>query len=137
LEAALARLGFLQTPQLRARELLDLAAFRADQVLAHRLLSVRVLVALAALAGIVRGVQAAPPPHLERTVARRLADAAAPVPRPRLDVLDRQVVSTREDDRRDRFALLRHRQALVAQVSAEEVREAHARGLEKGNRYQQ
>src|SRR5690606_40016872 len=55
LEAALARLGFLQTQQLRARELLDLAAFRSDQVLAHRLLSEQVLVALEVLPEIVIG----------------------------------------------------------------------------------
>src|SRR5690606_39858687 len=100
LPISLARLGLLQPQQLRARELLDLPALRADQVLPHGLLPEQMLVALEALAEIVFRDQATLHQHLERAIDRRLADPLALLTQPGLDVLDGQVLRTREDDLR-------------------------------------
>src|SRR5690606_9020478 len=105
---------------------------RPHPVLAPRHLPEEMLVPLAPLPDVALRHQPALHQHLQRAVDRRLADPLAPLPQRSLDLLHRQVLRRREDHLRDGFPLLRDRQALVPQVTPEQMHECHSRASGAG-----
>ena len=79
------------------------------------------LVALEALSEVVLGDEAAAHEEVERPVDGRLADALAAVAQDGRDVVDGEVALGAEDDVGDDLALVRHRQADLAQIPSEET----------------
>ena len=110
-----------------ALELRDHAALQTDQVLVHRVARQPVLVALEALAEVVLLDEPAAHEEIQRAVDGRLADALSAAPEILLDVLHREVLVGGEDHLGDRLALVRHRQAEVPQVAAEQLGEGRQR----------
>jgi hypothetical protein len=79
-----------------------------------------VLVALEPFAEIELSNKMAPDEQIEGAVDGRFADALAPLPQLRLDLIDREMFIGGEDDLGHRFSLLRDRESALSQESPEE-----------------
>ena len=84
------------------------------------------LVALEALAEVVRPDQAALDQHIERAVDGGGADPLAPLLEHAPDAVDRKVIVGEEDDLGDEIALAGDRLVMVAEVPAEALEEGRA-----------